>query len=215
MILTSHGFLHLVERFGPGVVGVVAGLEATGLPLPAESLLIATAAYAGSTGKISVVWIIVAAALGAIIGDNVGYLIGHSIGYAALRRWGKHVGLTDDRLTLGRYLFRRHGGKVVFFGRFVAFLRTLAALLAGANRMAWPRFLVSNAAGGIAWAGLYGAGAYWLGDEIKRISGPAAGVLLGIVAVGAVAVFFYLRRNEARLIESAKQEMGPVPARSR
>ena len=208
MILSSHGFLHLVERFGPGVVGVVTGLEATGLPLPAESLLIATAAYAGSTGKISVAWIIVAAAIGAIAGDNLGYLIGHSIGYAALRRWGRHVGLSDERLTLGRYLFKRHGGKVVFFGRFVAFLRTLAALLAGANRMPWPHFLVSNAAGGIAWACVYGGGAFWLGDEVKRISGPAAFVLLGAAAIAAVAVFLYLRRNEARLIDTAQREMG-------
>lgn len=212
MILNSHGFLHLVERFGPGVVGVMAGLEATGLPLPAESLLIATSAYAGSTGKISIAWIIVAAATGAIVGDNIGYLIGHSVGYAALHRWGRHVGLTDERLTLGRYLFKRHGGKVVFFGRFVAFLRTLAALLAGANRMPWPHFLVSNAAGGIVWACLYGGGAYWLGDEIKRISGPAAGVLLGAAVIGAVAAFVYLRRNEARLIATAQREMEAAPS---
>ena len=208
MLLSEHDFLHLVEQFGPGVVGVVAGLEATGLPLPAESLLIATSAYAGSTGRLSIAWIIVAAAIGAILGDNAGYLIGRSLGTAALRRWGRYVGLNEGRLALGRYLFRHHGGKVVFFGRFVAFLRTLAALLAGANRMAWPHFLVSNAAGGIAWACLYGAGAYWLGDEIKRISGPAATVLLGAGAVAVVAFVIYLRRNETRLIETAQRDMG-------
>ena len=43
--------------------------------------------------------------------------------------------LGEPRLKLGRFMFMRHGAKVVFFGRFVSLLRTLAALFAGANRM--------------------------------------------------------------------------------
>src|SRR3954454_11163739 len=54
----------------------------------------------------------------------------------------------------------RHGGKVVFFGRFVAVLRVLAAFLAGANRMPWMRFFAFNVAGGIVWAMFYGCAAY-------------------------------------------------------
>jgi hypothetical protein len=37
-------------------------------------------------------------------------------------------------MKLGQYLILRHGSKVVLFGRFVAFLRILAAFMAGANR---------------------------------------------------------------------------------
>lgn len=205
-ILSSHAALHLVERFGPGLVGVIAALEATGLPLPGESLLIATAAYAGTTGRISIVAVVAAAAIGAIVGDNAGYAIGRTLGYRALQRWGRFVGLTGERLALGRYLFRRHGRKVVFAGRFVAFLRTAVALLAGANRMPWRPFLLANAAGGIGWACLYGFGAYALGNEVRRISGPVA-IGLGIAAaIAVVAGVVYLRRHEAQLMDLAQRE---------
>jgi membrane protein DedA with SNARE-associated domain len=48
---------------------------------------------------------------------------------------------------LGHYLFRKHGGKVVFFGRFIAVLRAWAAFLAGTNRMPRAPFLLYNALG--------------------------------------------------------------------
>ena len=59
---------------------------------------------------------------------------------------------TSTSTNAACYVFQRHGGKVVFIGRFIAVLRAYAAFLAGTNRMSWPRFLVFNAAGGITWA---------------------------------------------------------------
>ena len=206
-IFSSHEALHLIERYGPGLVGLLAALEATGVPLPAESILVAAAVYAGTTGKLSILAVVAAAAAGAIVGDNLGYLIGRTLGYRALHRWGRYLGVTGARLTLGRYLFRRHGAKVVFAGRFVAILRTFVSLLAGANRMEWPRFLASNAAGGTVWACAYGFGAYALGNEVKRISGPAA-TALGVVALIAVVTgIFYLRRHESELMAQAQRAM--------
>jgi membrane protein DedA with SNARE-associated domain len=117
-------------------------------------------------------------------------------------------------------LFRKYGGGVVFIGRFVAFLRTFAAVLAGANRMPWHTFLLWNSLGGIAWTSLYGFGAYSLGDAAKRISGPAG---LGLAVIGGVtllAAIIFVKRNERRLMEDARREMrqehenhGPMTAR--
>lgn len=200
--------MHLTQSYGPWLVGAVILLEAMGLPLPAESVLIATAVYAGTTHKLSVIWIIIPAATGAILGDNLGFAIGRSLGWRVLRRWGRHIGLNDDRLMLGAYLFRCHGGKVVFFGRFVAVLRTLASLLAGANRMSWTWFLPCNAAGGILWSCIYALGAYWLGKAVERLAKPA-GLGIGVVVAAAVIVgFLMMRRREHELIARAREVMG-------
>ncbi len=200
-------FLHhldpLLVHYGYGLVGLVVMLESMGAPLPGESLLIGTALYCATTHKLDIGWVILVAIVGAVMGDNLGYLIGRSLGFRALARWGRHVGLTEERLTLGRYLFRRHGGKVVFFGRFIAVLRTFAALLAGANRMPWSSFLLWNALGGIGWAGGYTMAAYLLGSQVEKISGPI-GIGFGIVAVLVIAgAFVFLKRNEKRLTEDA------------
>ena len=200
-------FEHLIAQYGYGVVGLVICLEAMGLPLPGESLLIATAIYAATTHKLAIEWILVSAAIGAIMGDNFGYLIGHYLGRPLLEKYGPRIYLTVERQRLGQYLFLKYGGIVVFIGRFIAFMRTFVALLAGANRMRWGRFLLWNALGGIAWTHGYGYGAYLLGTGASKISGPL-GIALGIA--GIIAAFFvirFLKRNEHRLMERAKSEM--------
>ena len=203
-----HHLTELLHDYGYSLVGLVVGLEAMGLPLPGESLVIAAALYAGSTHQLSIPFVVAAAAAGAIIGDNIGYLIGRMIGLRLLRRYGHYVLLPPERLEVGRRLFAKHGGKVVLFGRFIAILRTLAALLAGANGMPWPRFLVANAVGGIAWACLYGFGAYALGKEITQLQGPFA-IAAGVVAVIVIAAMvIYTRRKEKRLTEASKQGKG-------
>src|SRR5438552_898328 len=101
----------------------------------------------------------------------------------------------------------RHGGKVVFFGRFVAVLRAWAAFLAGTNRMPWPRFLFFNAAGGIVWATLYGLGGYFLGDNVHRLTGPIGTVALVLAVLVIIAFLVFFRRNVHRLDEEAERAL--------
>jgi membrane protein DedA with SNARE-associated domain len=213
-VLSASGLEHLLGDYGYGLVFVIIGLEAMGLPLPGESLIIAAALYAATTHKLSIYGIVPAAIAGAIMGDNFGYLIGRWAGFRLLRRYGKHVGLNDKRLELGRYLFRRHGGQVVFIGRFIAILRTFVALLAGANQMHWKTFLLWNAIGGIVWATLYGVSAYLLGHLMSQIAGPVGIVLAAVAAVAIVAAVIFLRRNEARLEELAAQDAAKEAGRA-
>lgn len=198
------GLEPLAVAHGAWVVGVLVGLESLDLPLPGETVLVAAAIYAGSTGQLSITGVLIAALAGAVIGDSLGYLIGRSLGWPLLLRYGRRIGLTGERLRIGRMLFARHGGMVVFAGRFVAFLRVLAASLAGASGMAWPRFLVFNAAGAAAWVGVFGGGAYLLGTQAHRFLGPLGLLALTVGGAGVAAAIVLVRREEARLrIEAA------------
>jgi membrane protein DedA with SNARE-associated domain len=197
----------LLHEYGYFAIFLGIMLESIGFPLPGESLMIAAAVYAATTHQLSIFVLVPVAAGGAIAGDQVGYFVGRWIGLRLLARWGRKIGLTQDRLDFGRYLFRRYGPPVVFFGRFVAVLRTFAALLAGANRMPWHTFLLWNALGGIGWTSLYGFGAYLLGDAAKRLSGPV-GISLGLVGLALLAAaVIFIKRNEARLMDDARREM--------
>lgn len=211
-LLSDTDIVRLVAAYGYGLVAVVVGLESMGLPLPGETVLVIAALYAGTSEQLDIGWVVAAAAAGAIAGDNVGYWLGRRFGYQLLLRYGPRVGIRTAQVKVGQYLFLRHGGKVVFFGRFVALLRVLAAGLAGANRMTWPRFTVANAAGGVVWASAFGFGSYLMGDQVRRLSGPAGTALLvaGIVAfvTGAVLV----RRHHRHLEAVAEAVLpGPLP----
>ena len=145
--VSTIGVQNLIQTYGLWVLFGVVMFESLGVPMPGETALISAALYSGATHQVDIVSVVGVAALAAIIGDNFGYLIGRSIGLRLIVRYGRYIGLDERRLKIGQYLCLRHGGKIVFFGRFVAFLRAFAAVLAGANLMPWRRFLIMNALG--------------------------------------------------------------------
>jgi membrane protein DedA with SNARE-associated domain len=178
-----------------------------GVPVPGETMLVTAAIYAGATHQLSIQVVIAVAIVAAIVGDNAGFLIGRRLGYPLLERHGGRVGITPERLKLGRFLFRRHGGKVVFFGRFIAVLRALAALLAGVNCMSWGRFLLFNAAGGATWAGGYGTLAYIFGERLEPLAQPIRIVLMAAAVLGVVVGAWFVRSHEARLQAEADRAL--------
>ena len=172
--------------------------------MPGETALVTAALYSAATHQVSILSVISVAAIAAIIGDNLGYLIGRSIGLRLIIRYGRYIGLYERRLKVGQYLFLRHGGKIVFFGRFVAFLRTFAALLAGANLMQWSHFLTMNALGGVCWASVFGFGTYLLGEQMKRVADPVGLLMFAVALILIVAGFIFFRRHEKELEERAE-----------
>lgn len=202
---------YLISTYGYWAVGGIVGLESVGLPLPGETALVLAALYAGSHHDLSIWGVIISAATGAALGDNVGYWLGREFGYRFLRRYGRYVGLSDTRIKLGQYLFLRHGTKVVFFGRFVAILRILAAFLAGANQMEWRRFLIANVTGGIVWACIFGLGAYMFDSALMQVTVPLGTGLVIIAAIIVIGAIWFVRRHEAELEAEAERALpGPL-----
>jgi membrane protein DedA with SNARE-associated domain len=194
---------HVLLTYGYGAVLVRVAIESIGIPFPGETMLLVAAIAAGATHQLSIVLVILAATCGAILGDNLGFWIGREGGYRLLRRYGRYIGFNERRVKAGWYVFRTHGGKIVFFGRFVAVLRAWAAFLAGVNRMPWSRFLLFNALGGVIWATLYGLGGYFLGEEIHRLTGPVGIVTIVLAVLIIIASLIVVRRNERQLAEKA------------
>jgi membrane protein DedA with SNARE-associated domain len=208
---------HLFHTYGYWSVGVIVALESMGLPLPGETALVLAALYASTHHDMSVAGVMAAAALGAIIGDNIGYWVGREFGYRLLLRFGGYLRLTEPRIKLGQYLFLRHGQMVVFFGRFIPILRVLAGLLAGMNRMPWRQFLIANAAGAVLWVVVIGMSAYAFGKTLLRLTGPVAVCLFLVGAAALIGVGLFVRRHEAELETKAERALpGPLqPAHRR
>lgn len=201
-------FTALFHQYGYAAVGFVVMLESAGVPLPGEAVLIAASLYAGHTHDLAIEGVVLAAAAGAIVGDNIGYWIGRELGAPLLTRYGAVIGITPAKIALGQYFFRHYGGYVVFIGRFIALLRMLAAFLAGVNRLPALTFFFFNAAGALVWAHLFGYGAYLLGAEIEKVKGPMgiAGFIIGLLCLGAM--WRYYKQHEAALIRRAEAEIG-------
>src|SRR4051812_37246927 len=157
-----HVLTQVPPMFGYGVVFALVMAESAGIPVPGETTL-AAAAVLASQGRLVIAAVIGAAALGAVVGDNLGYLVGRKGGRWLLSRDGFAAERRRRFLAEGERFFERHGGKAVFFARWLPVLRFTAGPLAGAERMRWLRFFTWNTLGGVAWATSIGIAAYLLG----------------------------------------------------
>jgi len=181
------------------------------LPLPGEAILISAAIFAGTTQGISIALVLLSAVLGAIFGSIIGFWIGDRFGYPLLLRYGSYIGLTETRIKIAQYLFRRHGMLVVLIARFVAVMRSVVGFIAGANRMPFAKFMIANSAGAVVWALFYGLGSYYFGKGIEEFARPFAIALAVLGAIVVVSMIVYWRRKEQELAAAAERDIpGPL-----
>ena len=187
---------HLIVHYGLVILFLLVAMESAGVPLPGETALVTAAVLAKDHWGIE--WVIVVAAVGAIVGDNVGYWLGRAGGRALLERWDFTRRYAEKALPPSERFFARHGGKTIFLARFIAVLRVTAAWMAGITRMHWWQFFLWNAAGGIVWAAGVGLLAYYAGktaaDAVGRYGLYGAVVVIVGVAAVLLAVHFWRKR---------------------
>src|SRR5947209_19087823 len=70
--ISTSTLTNLIHTYGYPLVGLFVGIESSGIPFPGETMLVTAAVYAG-TGHLSIFWVIVEGAAGAIVGDNLGF----------------------------------------------------------------------------------------------------------------------------------------------
>jgi len=191
----------LVGSYGYVAVAGIVGGESMGLPLPGESVLIAAGAYAGATHHLSVAVVFLTAAVAAVVGDNVGYWVGRRFGPRLLAHAQRRGGARQRHLQAVLRLYARHGGSVVVVGRYVSVVRTYAAFGAGAAGMGAGRFAVLNAAGGTAWAAVFGFGSAALGATVgTRLTYALAGAAMVAAAGTGLALSRRGRRRSGRAL---------------
>lgn len=167
-------------------------------PIPSETVLVAAAAVATSTGETNLWLLCAVAAVGAMIGDNIAYAIGRSVGttrFAWMRRPRVAAAFSRAQSTL-----TRSGAPLILGARYIPVGRVAVNMSAGALGYPWRRFLPLSAVAGITWA-LYSAGigilaGHWLEDQplLSAVFGIAFALVIGF-AIDRVAAIRRRRRS--------------------
>lgn len=198
-----------LSQYGYLTLFVLTFLETSaflGLIAPGETIIVLCAFYA-FRGVLDVWAVGAVATVGAILGDQVGYLLGRTYGYGLVHRFGKYVFFDRKRLRATERYYEKHGGKTVFFGRFMSILRSFGPVVAGTTRMSYPSFLMWSVASCIVWGAAFTAIGYFFGKSWQVIEeylgwGGAAAFVIGIVLV----LWFLHNKREEQLEEEFQEE---------
>ena len=195
--------LQLIEQYmhlyGYWAVFFGVMLENAGLPIPGETILL-IGGYFCSQGELNLPLVMLIAATGAVIGDNIGFAIGHHYGRGILLRFGRFIFLTPQRLDNLTNYFASHGNKTILIARFVTGLRVFAAILAGASKMPWRIFVVYNIAGAILWSVVISSLGYLFGQTLPLLVKwvGRSGTILLIAAIVTGIVVWRIRAHRKK-----------------
>jgi len=174
-----------------------------GLVAPGETAMLLGGAIAGQ-GTINVYVLIALAWTMACAGDVTSFFLGRRLGREFLLRHGPRFGFSHERLRQVEDFFSRHGGKTIFLGRFVGFVRSFAPFIAGSSGMRFRMFFPYSVLGCGLWVSSTVVIGYVFSKSIDTAidyAGKGA-VILGaliVVVVGAVWATRYLRVKENRV----------------
>jgi membrane-associated protein len=195
-VLTSWGYWAvLLALFG----------ESAGLPLPGETVLMFASFLSHKDPQLRVYWVIVAGTGAAVLGDNLGFLLGHHFGRTFIRWAKKLFRLDDEDVQAAKDLICRHGGRTIFFSRFIFGLRTIAGPLAGSLEMEWKRFLKFNALGAVTWVTTMSLAGYLFANEFETLLDYIEKASWAIAA-GLLLLGYLLWRHQKHSYESRQQK---------
>ncbi|MGH3045155.1 MAG: DedA family protein [Gaiellaceae bacterium] len=163
---------------------VIAALDVI-IPLVPSETSVILAGVLASTGDLNLVLVILFAAGGAILGDNISYWIGRKVGHRIVDRWFK--GERRKQVDWAHKQVQERGGYLIIIGRFIPGGRTAVTLSCGMLEMPWRRFISFDVVAGLVW-GTYAAMLGYVGGRTFE-ENPFKGFILAfVVALGIAGV---------------------------
>lgn len=194
----------LMDALGAPGAGLAIALENLFPPLPSEVIL-PLAGFAASSGRMSLLAVLLWTTAGSVIGAlalyGVGALLGRDRTVAIAARLPL-VKVSDIEKTEAWFL--KHGTKAVFFGRMIPIFRSLISVPAGVERMRLPVFLGLTTLGSAIWNTVFVLAGYFLGANWHQVSDIVSTYSKVVLAVAVVAVLVFVALRLLRRPQGAR-----------
>jgi membrane-associated protein len=191
---------HILQAGGLLAVALIVFAESgllIGLILPGDSLLLAAGVFAGR-GRLPIEWLIPLVIIAAIIGYEVGYEFGKKIGPKMFKRKNGFL-FREEYMGRTEKFFNKYGPFTVVLARFVAHVRTLVSIIAGASNMDRRRYFIYNVIGSVLWGGGLILVGYWLGSRVPNVDKYIIiSVIITLAALYGFTLWQLLKNPERR-----------------
>lgn len=141
---------------------ILMAMESSIVPVPSEVVIPPAAILAASTGKMSLVGVVLAGTLGSWIGSAVSYWVSLLVGRPVVEKWGKYFFIPPDKLARAERFMHRYESGGIFFARLLPVIRHLISIPAGIIRMGFAKFSLLTVVGAAVWCAVLA----WLGGRV-------------------------------------------------
>ncbi|HSW78663.1 MAG TPA: DedA family protein [Candidatus Babeliales bacterium] len=189
----------ILQAGGLLAVGAIVFAESgilLGLILPGDTLLLTAGLLAGR-GQLPITWLVLVVIISAIAGYQVGYIFGERAGPRLFKR-KEGILLREDYIFKTQKFFKNYGAATVILGRFVAHVRTLVSIIAGAANMDKREFFIFNVIGAVLWGSGITLIGYWLGTAVTNIDRYFFPILVVLLGVIYTFIFWQVAKNPER-----------------
>ena len=197
---------NFISQYGYIAVFLLMVAESACIPVPSEVTMmlggaLAAGAVVNSSGATHplLIGIVAAGVLGNVVGSYIAWAVGKYAGQAAIRRWGRRIGIREHEIDRATAWFERHGPAAVLVGRVIPVIRTFISLPAGFADMRAGKFGLYTTLGCIPWTAALAIAGYAVGANWKSVSkdfnGPTYAIA-GILVVALVVGFVRYRRRQ-------------------
>jgi membrane protein DedA with SNARE-associated domain len=150
LAVIAHFIIAVISASGYVGVMLLMAIESACIPLPSE-IIMPFAGYLAHTGRLTLIGVTVAGAIGCNLGSAVAYWVGAIGGRPMIARYGRFVLLDIRDVDRAERFFKRFGAPAVIVGRLLPIVRTFIALPAGIARMSQVRFHIYTFLGSLPW----------------------------------------------------------------
>ncbi len=193
----TQALVNLVTNYGLLAVLVLMAAESCGLPFPSEVIMPVGGALAAA-GHLNLGLVILAGAVGNLVGSAVAYWLAARFGTPLLLGPGRRVGFSEKHLAMADRWFDRYGLLAVFIGRVLPVIRTYISFPAGLAGVRRTPFALLTFVGALPWCAALALVGFELKSNYDTIAGPlskAAIVIALVVAIGLVVWFLRVRAS--------------------
>ena len=182
------------SKWSYAAIFAVSAIDAFFPLVPSETSVIAAGVLAAS-GDLVLPLVILVAAGGAILGDNISYFIGRTVGHRIAARF--FSGERRKRLDQAERQLAQRGGYLILVARFIPGGRTAVTLAAGTLEFPWRRFIAWDVAAGIIWASYASLLGYFGGRTFEEspLKGLALAFGIAVAVTAIVEVVRWVRRR--------------------
>ncbi|BFH60270.1 MULTISPECIES: DedA family protein [Paenibacillus] len=204
----------LFEDYGYIVLFLGLVLEFIALPFPGETTM-AYAGYLSYMGKLNFGWLLVIAFLGTTIGITITYFVGLKAGLPFIRRYGKWVLLSENKIERAQKWFNKYGQSLVFIGYFIPGVRHFTGYFSGIIAVPFRKFALYAYSGALVWVIVFVGVGKFFGPQwnyaFHLVEKYSIWVIAAIIALVIALIIYRCRKSISAMFSKLKRKSKAEP----